>query len=72
VFLSYGPEVTTHAANKEITLRILSTADGSLHTLTTLLGGSGTMNVPNWAPDGKRLAFVSYQMLPVAENGWSE
>jgi TolB protein len=72
VFLSYEPEVTTHASNKNITLRILSTADGKIRTLTTLVGGSGSMNVPNWAPDGKRLAFVSYQMLPGVENGWSE
>jgi TolB protein len=72
VFISYEPEVTTHAANKNITLRILSTADGKIRTLTTLVGGSGSMNVPSWAPDGKRLAFVSYQMLPAAENGWSE
>jgi TolB protein len=72
VFISYEPEVTTHAANKDITLRLLSTTDGKMRTLTKLVGGSGSMNVPNWAPDGKRLAFVSYQMLPAAENGWSQ
>jgi Tol biopolymer transport system component len=22
-------------------------------------GGQGTMNVPSWSPDGRRLAFVS-------------
>ena len=30
------------------------------------------MNVPNWSPDSKSLAFVSYQMLPAEENGSTE
>jgi Tol biopolymer transport system component len=29
------------------------------------------MNVPNWSPDGKRLAFVSYQMLAPEDSGQS-
>jgi Tol biopolymer transport system component len=64
VFLSYNPEVTTHAANQDIALRILSTADGTIRVLCTTVGGDGSMNVANWSPDSKRLAFVSYQMLP--------
>ena len=27
----------------------------------------GTMNVPSWAPDSQRLAFVSYEYLPASE-----
>jgi len=23
-------------------------------------GGQGTINVPSWSPDGKKIAFVSY------------
>lgn len=64
VFLSYNPDVTTHAANKDIALRVLSTGDGKIHTLVNLVGGDGTMNVTNWSPDSKSVAFVSYQMLP--------
>jgi TolB protein len=68
VFLSYAPDVITHASNKDITLRILSPADGSVRVLTRLVGGNGSMNVPNWSPDSKRLAFVSYQWQPAEES----
>ncbi|MFP5230164.1 MAG: TolB family protein [Acidobacteriota bacterium] len=64
VFLSYAPGTTGHPANQPIALRLMSLRDRSIHVLTRLIGGGGTMNVPNWSPDGKRLAFVSYQMLP--------
>ena len=69
VFLSYDPSVTTHAANKDIALRILSLADGKVRTLVNLVGGDGTMNVANWSPDSKNITFVSYQMLPADDNG---
>ena len=72
VFISYDPSVTTHAANKDITLRILSTDDGKIRTLVNLIGGDGSMNVPDWSPDSKSLAFVSYQMLPAENDGSTE
>jgi Tol biopolymer transport system component len=68
-FISYDPSVTTHAANKDIALRLLSTSDNKIRTLVNLVGGDGSFNVPNWSPDSKSLAFVSYQFLPAEENG---
>jgi len=67
VILSYEHGVTGHPANKDIALRILSPDDKSIHTLVNIVGGSGTINVPSWAPDSHHLAFVSYQMLPGEE-----
>jgi Tol biopolymer transport system component len=67
VFLSYSPDVTTHAANKDIALRILSIDDKNVSVLTNIVGGDGSMNVANWSPDSKRLAFVSYQLLPAGD-----
>ena len=32
--------------------------------LARLFGGQGTINVPSWSPDSKKLAFVSYELLP--------
>ncbi len=72
VFISYDPSVTTHAANKDITLRILSTTDNKIRVLVNLVGGDGSMNVPNWSPDSKGLAFVSYQFLPAEDTGSTE
>jgi TolB protein len=27
-------------------------------------GGQGTISVPSWSPDGKKLAFVGYPFIP--------
>lgn len=63
-FLSYSKEVSGHPENKDVTLRLMSLADRKITVLAKLFGGQGTINVPSWSPDSKRLAFVSYQLLP--------
>jgi TolB protein len=72
VIVSYDKGVTGHPTNKDISLRILNVADGKLRSLVNVVGGAGSDNVPNWAPDGTHLAFVSYQMLPADDNGSTE
>ena len=67
VFISYEKGTTGHPANKPVMLRVMSLDDRKIRVLFNLIGGSGTMNVPSWAPDSKRLAFVSYQMLPAPQ-----
>ena len=69
VYIAYPPDVTTHAANKDVELHLLSTSDGSTRVLTNFVGGDGSMNVPNWSPDSKSLAFVSYEFLPAEDRG---
>jgi hypothetical protein len=64
VFLSYEKGVTGHPANKDVALRVMSMDDQKVRLLVNIVGGSGTINVPSWAPDSHHLAFVSYQMLP--------
>jgi len=64
VFLSYGKDVTGHPENKDVTLRLMSLADRKIAVLAKLFGGQGTINVPSWSPDSKRLAFVSCQLHP--------
>jgi TolB protein len=72
LILSYDKEVTGHPANKDVMLRILDADTGKVRNLTRIVGGSGSDNVPNWAPDGAHFAFVSYQMLPATESGSTE
>lgn len=72
VFISYEKGVTGHPANKDVALRILSLDDKKVRVLVNLVGGSGTMNAPSWAPDSRHLAFVSFQMLPAEPTGSSE
>jgi hypothetical protein len=38
--------------------------DAKITVLAKLFGGQGTVNVPSWSPDGRQLAFVSYQLVP--------
>ena len=64
VFLSYEKDVQGHPENKDVTLRLLPLAGGKIEVLAKLFGGQGTINVPSWSPDSRRLAFVSYQFVP--------
>jgi hypothetical protein len=53
-------------------MRLLSTSDKNVRTVVDIVGGSGSDNVANWAPDGQHFAFVSFQMLPEEETGSPE
>jgi Tol biopolymer transport system component len=64
VFVTYEKEVSGHPENKDVMLRLLTLATGKIAVLAKLFGGQGTINVPSWSPDGRRLAFVSYQLAP--------
>lgn len=63
VFLSYDASVKGHPEDKDVMLRLMSLSDRKISVLARLFGGQGTINVPSWSPDSKRLAFVSYQWL---------
>ena len=43
-------------------LRLVPASGGESKTITKLFGGQGTMNVNSWAPDNRRIAFVSYRL----------
>jgi hypothetical protein len=63
VFLSYEKDVTGHPANKDVTLRRMTLKDRKIAVLGRFFGGQGTINVPCWSPDGRRIAFVTYQLI---------
>jgi TolB protein len=60
VFLTFDKEVKGHPAEKEVQLRLMNLQTGDIQPLAKLFGGQGTINVPSWSPDSKRVAFVSY------------
>ena len=63
VFLSYEKDVTGHPENQDVTLRQMNLQDRKVRVLARLFGGQGTVNVPCWSPDGKKIAFVTYQLI---------
>ncbi len=64
VFLSYDKSVSGHPANQDVRLRRMTLATGQIATAGRFFGGQGTQNVPNWSPDGRTVAFVTYQLVP--------
>jgi Tol biopolymer transport system component len=61
VFISYLPEVpaSDHPFYKRVYLRLMSVEKLEPRVIAYLYGGQGTMNVPSWSPDSKKIAFVS-------------
>jgi Tol biopolymer transport system component len=64
VFLSFEKDVSGHPENKDVTLRMMSLDSGKIDVLGRFFGGQGTINVPCWSPDGRKIAFVTYQLVP--------
>jgi TolB protein len=61
VFLSYFKEVDpqAHPPYKHVYLRSMPADGGAPKVVAYVYGGQGTINVPSWSPDSKRIAFVS-------------
>jgi Tol biopolymer transport system component len=65
LYLSYAPDVFDHPRDHVVSLQLMDMDGGSPETLFELFGGQGTINVPNWSPDGDEFAFVRY--FPVSD-----
>ncbi len=67
VFLSYNQDVAPgdHPFYKHVYLRLMPISGDSAKVIAYLFGGQGTINVPSWSPDSKRIAFVSNSDLPL-------
>ena len=58
-YISFPPGTVGHPADKPVVIRLLE-EDRTVRDVVHLFGGQGTMNVPSWAPDSRRLAYVAY------------
>jgi TolB protein len=54
---------TSHPFYKKIYLKVMPATGGVARTVAYIYGGQGTINVPSWSPDSKRIAFVSNSKL---------
>jgi len=65
VYLAYMPDVDAddHPWYKHIYLMIKPVDGGDAKVIANLYGGQGTINVPSWSPDSKRIAFVSNSVV---------
>jgi len=61
VFITFPKEVppSDHPYYKRVYLRLMPAEGGAPKVVAYVYGGQGTINVPSWSPDGRRLAFVS-------------
>ena len=61
VFLSFMRDVAPddHPFYKHVYLRLMPAAGGTPRVIGYVYGGQGTINVPSWSPDSRRVAFVS-------------
>ncbi|HSO48529.1 MAG TPA: hypothetical protein VLQ68_11425 [Rhizobiaceae bacterium] len=60
VYLAYEPGTEGHPAGRRVELRLMGAGGGDPKTIVKLFGGQGTINVPNWSPDGGSFAFMRY------------
>src|SRR5690606_38546432 len=61
VFISYMPDMEPreHPFYKHVYLRTMPIEGGEPRVIGYLYGGQGTINVPSYSPDGKKIAFVT-------------
>jgi Tol biopolymer transport system component len=60
VFVSYDADVFDHPRDLNVRVRMMDADGSNVETLFDLFGGQGTMNSPNWSPDGDEFAYVRY------------
>jgi Tol biopolymer transport system component len=61
LFLAYPPGTKGHPAMLDVALCLMPAEGGEAQVVVRLRGGQGTINVPCWAPDGRRFAFVRFE-----------
>jgi Tol biopolymer transport system component len=53
-----------HPFYKHVYIRLMPIGGGTPRVIAYVYGGQGTINVPSWSPDSKKIAFVSNTDMP--------
>ena len=64
VYIAYtSDQKQNHLFGKQVKLRLMNLKTRDIKDITPVFfGGQGTINVPSWSPDSKKVAFVSYSI----------
>ncbi|WP_221391372.1 transporter [Dyadobacter sp. NIV53] len=64
VYIAYtSDQKQQHLFGKDVKLRLMDTQTKVIKDLTPVFfGGQGTINVPSWSADSRKIAFVSYSI----------
>ena len=60
LYLAYPPGTLGHPPDLAVSLVLCDPQGGNRRPVAAFTGGQGTMNVPNWAPDGSAFAYMRY------------
>ena len=60
LYLAYPAGTQGHPRDLDVELRLMPAEGGAPATLLRFFGGQGSINVPCWAPDSRRFAFMRY------------
>jgi TolB protein len=60
-FISFSKDIPAdkHPFYQRVYIRTMPIEGGPIKVVAYLYGGQGSMNVPSWSPDSKKIAFVS-------------
>jgi len=62
VYLSFiEDQRQDHPFGRQVKLRLMDLRNRSVRVTPPFFGGQGTINVPSWSPDSRRVAFVTYE-----------
>jgi Tol biopolymer transport system component len=61
VYLAFPADIdpASHPFYKKTYLKLMPASGGIAKTIGYVYGGQGTINVPSWSPDSRKIAFVS-------------
>lgn len=65
VYLSFPKEIdpASHPFYQKVYIRLMPASGGVPKNIAYVFGGQGTINVPSWSPDSKKIAFISNTQL---------